>query len=117
MAENDVEVKIAKLKRIYKNPIDQRDLGALEEKLRQTITKKRFARNAVVQEIIGETVRKIKELSYLLAWDERATPEERNSYFTERKVHMFWLERIDGTVAQKMIAQMESSVDNKLNEY
>lgn len=115
MSEFDILSKVEKLKKIYRTPIDQRELDTVEEKIRQTVVKQKLARRSEVRDIIGDSIRRIKELSYLLAWDEKSTEEERVGYFAERRVHMFWLNRLDGTAAKKVLQYIESNVDNKLD--
>ena len=111
---SDLYTKVQKLKKIYVQPIDQRELDTLEETIRKNLNKKSFAKNAQVRELVDDSIRRINELSTLLAFDEKATEDERNQYFAERRVHIFWLERIGGIAAKRMLKYIEHSVDYKL---
>ncbi len=104
--------KLSALRDEYLSPDFQKRVNETEEALRRNIERSNLSKHKVVQEIIEAAVKVLKDISWLLANDEDLTEVQRKELFAEKRVHKFWLERIDGTQAIRAILSIEHTVDS-----
>lgn len=113
---SDVLTKVGKLREVYLSNEDQKNLTDVERSIRRAIVESELAERSEVQSIVTDAENKVRDISNLLSWDEKLTLEERLALFRAREVHMFWLERLDGTRAAALLRSIEKGVDSKLEE-
>ena len=104
--------KLSELRAEYLNPDFQKRVNDTEEALRRNFERAKLSDHKVVQEIIEAAVKALKDVSWLLANDEDLTELQRKELFAEKRVHTFWLERLDGTRATQAILAIEQTVDS-----
>jgi thiaminase len=111
-SQTKVTEKLRELRERYLDQDMQKRVSDTESALRRNIERKKLAQREEVKEIIEAAVKAIKDLSWLLANDEDLTESQRKEIFAEKRVHKFWLERLDGTRAQQAILAIEQTVDS-----
>lgn len=109
-----VEAKIKKLRNQFRGVDDRLKIDSLERTLRREIANADLAGVDAVQSLIRMTESSIEGINTLLQWDEELTDADRKALMRERKVHLFWIDRMDPKRAQNMVAQIESIVDSQL---
>lgn len=111
-----IQKKLADLRAEYIDADAQARITSTEQALRRNIKEAELAKNPTVEKIIAEADKTIKEISYLLANDEDLTDVQRKALFAEKRVHLFWLQRLDGTRANQAIEAIEQTVDSIKHE-
>lgn len=107
-----IEEKLKKLRGTYLDPDFQKRVTDTEQALRRNIARSKLAQREEVKGIVEEGVKAIKDISWLLANDEELTQTQRDALFAEKRVHQFYLERLDGTRAQQALAVIAETVDS-----
>lgn len=112
----NIEKKVKELRTLYRSPEDKSVIDNVEKQLRRNLAKSQIAQIAEVQELVRSTQKKIDDINLMLQWDRELTQDERLRLMDERKIHLFWIERLDPGQATKIISELETFVDNKINE-
>lgn len=110
--ESKIKEKLAALRAVYLDPDFQKRVTDTENALRRNIARKNLAKDETVQEIIAAGEKAIQDISWLLANDEDIKEDQRLALFAEKRVHQFYLERLDGTRAQHALEVIQESVDS-----
>ena len=110
--ENKIKQKLADLRGVYLDPDFQKRLTDTEQALRRNIARKKLSQDEVVQEIIAEGEKAIRDIAWLLGNDDELDQKQRDALFAEKRVHQFYLERLDGSRAQQALEVIESTVDS-----
>ena len=117
MTTTEIQEKINRLRRIY---IDDKEsnkfIDSVENNLRKAIGIKKLAELPEIITMIEDAVGRIKDINFLLAYDEKLSdePAARKGLFREREVHQFWLERLDPKKAEEIITSLEHFIEEKL---
>ena len=116
--ENEIDRKIARLRDIYKSWEDQRYLDQIEKRLREKLVRTKLKERPEIQELIKHTKSRIEAINHLLSFDKtlneptEEAARKRSRLFDERDINQFWLERLDGSEANKAIENIESIINN-----
>lgn len=110
--QRDIASRIKTLRSEYTSADAAAQINSTEEALRRNIKRAKLAEHEVVQEIAQAAVKAIADISFLLANDETLTSDQRGVLFAEKRVHRFWLERIDGTLAEQSLNAIKQTVDS-----
>ncbi len=109
-----VAQKIKNLRTVYLSADDQARITDTEEALRRNIKQMKLAERPEVKQVIDQAAKAIKDIDFLLANDDTLTTEQRMGLFAEKKVHKFWLQRLDGERAKQAIEIIDEGVDSLL---
>lgn len=119
MAGKDSLEKIKKLRAHYTLAEDQRTLSDLEKKIHSEIKKKNFAKNPLIKDIVRDSITKIKEINFLLSYDDELNKPEsatlRMSLFRERDVHKFYIKRFGVVLNDNNLDAIDSELDELLD--
>lgn len=109
-----IQEKITKLRDIYLEDYDQKQIDAIEKALRTKVAASKIADNDIAKELIKDAVSRIKDINFLLAYDRKLTEVEREGLFKERIVHQWWLDRFGVKNLDNLLKSLEEYVDEKL---
>jgi len=110
-----IEEKVKQLKNQYRAPEDRESLSKLEKELRRKLVEAQICEIPAVQSLIQDTIKQIDNINLLLQYDRELTVEERLRLMDTRKVHMFWVDRLDGKRAKDYIKNIESFVNSQVS--
>lgn len=116
----DIDTKLKKLREKYPSDVSLRAIDEDERTLRTLIAQKDFANHEVVLSFTQDAQRKIRDINFLLAYDDTLnTPEkalDRRSLWRERQVWQFILDRfcISVDAVKQQIELLEESLDTEL---
>lgn len=117
---NQIDEKLKELRKKYPSEQSQLQITEDETSLRTLIKTKEFAKHELVEKIIEDTKERIRDINFLLAYDETLNEPEnkdkRYAFFRTREVWQFVLDRfgIDENVVDGMIHNIEKSIDEEL---
>lgn len=112
----NIEKKVKDLRTLYRSTEDKAVIDNVEKQLRRNLVKAQIAEIDVIQELIRATQKKIDDINLMLQWDRELTDDERLRLMDERKIHLFWIDRLDPGQATKIINELETFVDKKITE-
>lgn len=113
---NNIEKKVKELRTLYRAPEDKPIIDNVEKQLRRNLAKAQIVEIAEIQELVRATQKKIDDINLMLQWDRELTDDERHRLMDERKIHLFWIERLDPEKASSIISELETFVDKKITE-
>lgn len=113
---NNIEKKVKELRTLYRDPESQPIINNVEKQLRRNLAKAQIAGIAEIQELVRATLKKIEDINTMLQWDRELTNDERLRLMDERKIHLFWIERLDPGKATNIISELEVFVDKKITD-
>lgn len=113
---NNIEKKVKELRTLYRAPEDKPIIDNVEKQLRRNLAKAQIVEIAEIQELVRATQKKIDDINLMLQWDRELTNDERLRLMDERKIHLFWIERLDPGKASSIISELETFVDKKITE-
>lgn len=112
----NVEKKVADLRNKFRSTDDRVVVDKIEKDLRKQIAHAQLTDTAPIQALIADTLKKIDDINLMLQHDRDLTVDERLRLMDIRKVHLFWVDRLDPKKAQAYINSLESYVDTKLSQ-
>jgi len=112
----NIEKKVKELRILYRSSEDRAVIDNVEKQLRRNLAKAQIAQIEEVQDLVRATQKKIDDINLMLQWDRELTDDERLRLMDERKIHLFWIERLDPGQATKIISDLETFVDKKITE-
>lgn len=112
----NVEKKVSELRLKFRSTDDRVLVDKIEKDLRKQIANAQLTETAPIQALITDTLKKIDDINLMLQHDRDLTVDERLRLMDIRKVHLFWVDRLDPSKAQAYINSLESYVDTKLSQ-
>lgn len=111
---SQLEAKLKRLRNKFRSTEDRLKIDSLEKTLRRKLITAKIGKIDEVKELIRITEKSIDDINVMLQWDPEITELERKVLMMERRVHLFWIDRLDPKKAREMVSQIEHIVDSKL---
>lgn len=109
-----LQKKLQDLRAMYQSPIDQRAITQMENELRRRIAETKLAEIEPMPMIINDAYMQVRQINFLLAFDENMTTEFRAALIKERAAHQFWLERLGAWNAERIIEDIDRFASERL---
>ena len=111
---SQIEEKVGKLRDVYLGEDNEKMISDMEKALRTKIAAAKLQERAEVKAIIGDGIKRMKDINFLLAYDRTLTDVQREGLFKERIVHQFWLDRFGAKNVEQFIKSLDEYVDEKM---